>query len=153
MYIIDTDILTSELLTKYHQDELTKKYLAFYRKIPLMKRVLPDFVLTEFELFITKVMPTRYAMQVSEKKRLHDVVASYLRQINNNCILVSPNQQTMQHALALYQQRTELYEQASLTDCLLLASAQQLSYTILSKDKRVMAYATELHIPFVTITA
>lgn len=149
MYIIDSNILISELLAKYFKDESVKSYLSFYRKIPLMKRVIPDFILNEFELFIIYVVPVKYSISNLEKKQLHDIVAKYLRQISTNCTLISPNQQIMKNSFALYQNQINITDtnHISLTDCLLLSSAVQLQYTILSSDKQLNTYAAELHIP------
>ena len=54
-YVIDTNIHAAYLLQGYEADPLTKKYLAFYSKIPLSQRLVPDFIMNEFELFITQV--------------------------------------------------------------------------------------------------
>ncbi len=150
MYIIDTSILVAELLQKYNdqEDEISKKYLYVYRKIPLMKRVIPDFILNEFELFTTHVIPARYSLQVSEKKQLHDVVASYLRQIIANCTINSPNKQIVKTAFSLYQHPTndENSNHISFTDSLLLAMASKLQYVIVSTDPQIITYASELNI-------
>jgi hypothetical protein len=151
MYIIDSDILVSELLIKYDPDDTTKKYLTFYKKIPLMKRVIPDFIVNEFELYINYVMPARYSMEMPEKNQLHDVVTSYLRQIVSNCTLVSVSPQIMKTAVALYQQRPDDQngqQRITFTDCLLLAAAHQFAYTIVSKDPQIHLRAAELHIPY-----
>lgn len=150
MYIIDTNILVAELLSKYKDqtDETAKRYLAHYRKIPLMKRVIPDFILNEFELFTTHVIPARLTLQVSEKKQLHDVVASYLRQIIANCTIISPNKQIVKTAFSLYQHPTNSDNATyiSFTDGLLLAMASELQYVIVSTDPQINTSATELNI-------
>lgn len=150
MYIIDTSILVAELLYKYNdqEDEAVKKYLSIYKKIPLMKRVIPDFILNEFELFTTHVIPARYSLQVSEKKQLHDVIASYLRQIISNCTINSPNKQIVKTAFSLYQQpiSDENTRHISFTDSLLLAMASKLQYVIVSTDPEIRIYAAELNI-------
>ena len=150
MYIIDTDILASELLYKYQLDDSVKKTVAFYRKIPLMKRIIPDFVVNEFELFMTNVIPNRFLLHSGEKKQLSDIVVAYLRQISTNCTLIYPNRQIMKNAFLLYQQYKNdiASNHISFTDSLLLATAIQMQYTILTLDQTVKGYASELRIPY-----
>ena len=148
-YIIDSNILAAELLSKYPKDEATKKALSIYRKIPLMKRVITDFTISEFELYIMHAFPTQTSLGTTEKNQLHDIVITYLKQINNNCTVLAPNRTIVKNAFSLYQQYKSdpISNYISFTDSLLLATAMQLQYTIFSLDKTLNSYASELRIP------
>lgn len=148
MYIIDTNILIAELLSKYQKDDRQKKVLAFYRKIPLMKRVIPDFILTEFELFMIHVIPTRITFNILEKNQLHDIVTAYLSQIIMNCTLATPSRQIIMTAHSLYRQKVNDSNYISFTDSLLLASALHLQSTIISIDQNLNQYAQELKLAY-----
>ncbi len=147
MFIVDTNILASEILIKYEQDSLTRQYIAFFQKIPLRKRVVPDFVLNEFELLITQVIPSRYkkVMDEAERNDLQVIASAYLERIISEYTLISPSSQVIKKALEFYK-RFERGHYISFTDSLLLATAQQHDYTILSKDVRLNQRAKELQI-------
>lgn len=156
MYIIDSNILAVELLSKYQMDDITKKTLGFYRKVPLMKRVIADFIVNEFELYIMHAFPLQISLGVSEKNLLHDVVVTYLRQISNSCTIIAPSRAIVKNAFSLYQQyKSDTGSNyISFTDSLLLSTAIQLQYTIISLDSSLLTYAKELHIScFEAITA
>lgn len=149
MYIIDSTILIAEILSKYPQNEENKKILGFYRKIPLMKRVVTDYILTEFESYMLHILPTNISLGLTEKKQLHDIFLAYLRQIQNNYTIITINPQIVKNAFSLYQQYKNGSDSnyISFADCLLLASAIQLQYTIISMDMTLLGYAKELRIP------
>lgn len=149
MFIIDTNILASELLVKYEQDELSQKYRAFFQAIPLIKRVVPDFILNEFELLITQVVPSRYknVMDNAEKKELRIITSEYMEKIIEGYTLVSPTLTVIKKAFELYK-RFENTHYISFTDSLLLAAAKDNEYTLISKDERVNDRAKELKIPY-----
>lgn len=150
MYIIDTTILSAEILSKYPQNEETKKVLGFYRKIPLMKRVITDFILTEFEQYMLHALPINISLGNTEKKQLHEIFLTYLRQIHNNYTLTIANAQIVKNGFSLYQQykNDTISNYISLTDSLLLATAIHLQYTIISLDSSLLTYAKELRIPY-----
>jgi predicted nucleic acid-binding protein len=149
MFIIDTNILASEILVKYEQDELTLKYRAFFQEIPLMKRVVPDFILNEFELLMTQVVPSRYKDQMTgeERKELRVITSAYIERIIGDYTLVSPTPAVIKKALGMYK-RFENTHYISFTDSLLLATAQENRYTVITKDRRVNDRAKELQISF-----
>lgn len=151
MFIIDTNILASEILLKYEQDELTEKYRTFFQKIPLIKRIVPDFILNEFELLITKVIPSRYKNQMSEieKKELRKITSEYMERIIEGYTLASPSTSVIKKAFGFYK-RFESTHYISFTDSLLLATAKDNDYTLISKDQRINDRAKELGITFYT---
>jgi len=149
MFIVDSNILISEILTKYEQDELTLKYQAFYKQIPLIKRVIPDFILNEFELYMVQVVPSRYQGQMDEQeiKAIRDVTSTYIEYMIEKCTLVSPSIPTIRIAFDLYKRFIRTHY-ISFTDSLLLATAKNNSYTIMTKDRRLNQRAKDLHIEF-----
>jgi predicted nucleic acid-binding protein len=149
MFIVDSNILVSEILTKYEQDELTLKYQAFYKQIPLIKRVIPDFILNEFELYMVQVVPSRYQKQMDEQeiKAIKDITSTYIEYMIGKCTLVSPSISTIKTAFDFYKQFEDAHY-ISFTDSLLLATARGGSYTIITKDRRLNARAKELGIEY-----
>lgn len=147
MFIIDTNILASEILEKYEQDALTQQYRAFFQEIPLIKRVAADFILNEFELLITQVVPSRYknVMDEAERNELQAITSAYLERVIGDYTLISPSIYVIKKAFEFYK-RFEKNHHISFTDSLLLATAQDNDYTIISKDVRLNARAKELHI-------
>lgn len=147
MFIIDTNILAAEILTVHEQDKLTISYLAFYKQLPLMRRVIPDFILSEFETLMTQVVPSRYHLTDKEKQNLKTITTAYLKKIIDGHTLITPTTGAVKEAFALYQQNIHTHY-ISFTDSLLLTIAQQHHFTILSKDERLTARAKELRIAY-----
>lgn len=149
MFIVDTNILISELLSKYETDELCRKYRLFYQKIPLLKRAIPDFILNEFELYMVQVVPSRYDEQMvsQEKKEIREITRSYMEKIVEECTLIAPSLTVIKSAFQLYTQFVSTHF-ISFTDSLLLATARDHSYTLLTKDRRLKMRAKELDIAY-----
>ncbi len=149
MFIIDTNILASEILVKYEQDALTEQYRTFFQEIPLIKRVVSDFILNEFELLMTQVVPSRYknVMREAERRDLQTITSAYLERVIGEYTLISPSTRVIKKAFEYYK-RFEHSHYISFTDSLLLAAAQHNDYTIISKDARLNQRAKELHIAF-----
>lgn len=149
MFIIDSNILVSEILTKYEKDELTLKYKEFYQQVPLMKRVIADFILNEFELYMVQVVPSRYKdkMEEQERKALREIATAYMDRIVREYILVSPSISVIKTAFDLYKRFGQTHY-ISFTDSLLLATAEENSYTIITKDRRLNLRAKDLRIDF-----
>lgn len=147
MYIIDSNILVSEILTKYEKDELTLKYKEFYQQVPLIKRVIADFILNEFELYMVQVVPSRYQDQMDkeERKTIREVTSKYMERIIEECTLVSPSISVVKTAFDLYKRFGDTHY-ISFTDSLLLATAKANSYTIITKDRRLKERAKDLSI-------
>lgn len=145
MYIIDTNILVSEILTKYEQDVITEKYRKFYQTIPLSERVIPDFVLNEFELYMMQIVPSRYKDQINEKEKrvLRETTTVYIERMVTECTVFGPNAATVKSAFHLYKTFVDSHY-ISFTDCLLLASAQSNGFELLTKDTRLNARAKVL---------
>jgi hypothetical protein len=80
-YVIDTNIHAAFLLQGYEDDPLTKKYLKFYAMTPLSERLVPDFIMNEFELFITQVAPVKYRMNGEQVTSFSKAVNTYLHDI------------------------------------------------------------------------
>jgi len=149
MFIVDSNILISEILTKYEQDELTLKYQTFYKQIPLIKRVISDFILNEFELYMVQVVPSRYQEQMEEQERkaIREITKAYMERIVEEYTLVSPSISVIKTAFDFYK-RFGYTHYISFTDSLLLATAKYNSYTIITKDRRLNQRAKDLHIEF-----
>src|SRR5215213_7498736 len=131
MFLIDTNILASEILRVYEQDQLTASYLAFYTKIPLMKRAIPDFILAELETLVTQVVPSRYNLAPELKQQMKQVTATYMEKLIGEHTLITPTTATVKEAFAIYQQNLQTHY-ISLTDSLLLAVARQNYFTVVS---------------------
>lgn len=149
MFIIDSNILVSEILTKYEKDELTLKYQAFYKKVPLIKRVISDFILNEFELYMVQVVPSRYKshMNEQERKAIREITSVYLERMIGECTLAFPSISAIKTAFDLYKRFGHTHY-ISFTDSLLLATAKDNSYTIITKDRRLRERAKDLGIKF-----
>lgn len=147
MFILDTNILAAEVLTEHEQDHLTTTYLAFYKQLPLVKRVLPDFILNEFETLMIQVVPSRYHLTDEEKHNMKNITTAYIKKIINEFTLITPTITLVKEAFSLYQQNVHTHY-ISFTDSLLLTMARQHNFTILSKDMRLNARAKELKIAY-----
>lgn len=147
MFIIDSNILVSEILTKYEKDELTLKYKEFYQQVPLIKRVIADFILNEFELYMVQVVPSRYKayMNKQEIKAIREITMVYMERILGECIVVSPSISVIKTAFDFYKRFGHTHY-ISFTDSLLLAAAKANSYTIITKDRRLRERTKDLGI-------
>ena len=145
MFIIDSNILVSEILTRYEKDELTLKYQVFYQQISLIKRVISDFILNEFELYMVQVVPSRYQMEKEERKTIREITSVYIERMLKKCTLVSPSISAIKTAFDFYKQFGNTHY-ISFTDSLLLAVAKENGYTILTKDRRLNERAKDLRI-------
>lgn len=149
MFIIDSNILVSEILTKYEKDELTLKYKEFYEQVPLIKRVIADFVLNEFELYMVQVVPSRYKAYMNEQeiKTIREITMVYMERILGQCTLVFPSIPIIKTAFDFYKRFGHI-RYISFTDSLLLATAKANSYTIITKDRRLKERAKDSHIVY-----
>jgi predicted nucleic acid-binding protein len=147
MFVIDTNILAAEILREYEDDPLTTSYLAFYQQLPLMKRVIPDFILNEFETLMTQVVPSRYNLDDEQKRHFRTLTCSYLKKLVEDHTIITPSPQTVKEAFSLYD-RYHTTHYVSFTDSLLLALAKQEGFTLLTKDQRVNHRAKELEIGY-----
>lgn len=139
MFLIDTNVLLADILSRY-QDEATRKYLQHYRKIPLIKRVIADFVITELDFYLkTSVLP-QTNFKVSEKIELHDITQKYIQQVILHCTIVPVSKRIMQSALSLYQHDLRF------SSCLLLTTASHFSYEVVSLDAKTNRLAQDFHI-------
>jgi predicted nucleic acid-binding protein len=146
MFLIDTNIHAAYLLQAYEQDEVTKQYLTAYEQIPLINRVVADFVLNELELLLLKAVPPRFHMTPEQEELLKQEVFAYFHDMFTHFTLATPSSQTVKHAYELYQRYAHT-KYISFTDSLVLALAEQNNYTILSKDRRLNDIAQQLSIP------
>lgn len=146
MFLIDTNIHAAYLLQAYEKDDLTRQYLAFYEQLPLIHRVVPDFVLNEFEILMIRAVPSRYQMTPDQRAQMKQVVVDYLQDIFANCTLATPTLTIMKRAFEMYKHyATTSY--LSITDSLILAMSEQNNYTLLTKDERMQTLARELKLP------
>ena len=146
MYIIDTNIHAAYLLQNYEDDVLTKKYLSTYDTIALAERVIPDFIIGEFETFIIQVVPSRYQLEGKDKEKLRELAFAYIYSVMREFTLVVPEIETVQRARDIYFENAKSHY-ISFVDSLLLATAEQNNYTIFSKDGRLNTLAQKLAIP------
>ncbi len=147
MYLIDTNILISEILVKYEQDAESHTYRNFYQQIPLLQRVIPDVVLNEFELYMLQVVPSRYQsrMPQAERQELRPITSAYIGRVIETSSLTAPTISVIHHAFDLYKRFLHTHY-ISFTDSLLLAIAHANGYTLLTKDRRLNARAKELNV-------
>ena len=146
-YIIDTTIHAAYLLQGYEDDPLTKKYLKFYATIPLSERLVPDFIMNEFELFITQVAPVKYRMSGEQASAFYKAVHTYLHDIASSFALVTTPLEAYKDAFGIYEQNLE-ERHISFTDSLLLSLAKQQGYLLLTKDRRIQRIAKELRVHY-----
>ena len=145
MFLIDTNILAAEILKEFETDQLTADYLELYNSIPLMKRVIPDFILNECETLMTNVVPSRYNLTDEQKKNMKNITASYLQRVVDEYTLITPTITTVKDACSLYQKYIKA-GYISFTDSLVIALARQNNYTIVSRDQRLKSKAKDLEI-------
>jgi predicted nucleic acid-binding protein len=117
MYLIDTNIHAAYLLQDFENDETTKQYLTQYRNIQLSERVVPDFILGEFETFITRVAPPKYRLNAEDSEKLQTLANDYIQQITTDFTLVAPDVQTIKNASDIYFDNFEK-NYLSFNDCL-----------------------------------
>lgn len=149
MLLIDTNIHAAYLLQEFEDDNLTKQYLALYDTIILSERVIPEFILGEFETFMMQVVPSRYKLNATDKQQLQQLSLDYIYLLTNECTVVTPNVSSVKRARDLYFENAKTHY-LSFIDCLLLATAEYHNYTLFTKDKRMKAIAQQLHIPLLT---
>ena len=147
-YIIDTNIHAAFLLQGYEADPLTKKYLAFYNILPRPQRLVPDFIMSEFELFITQVAPVKYRMSGEQAVTFAKAVSVYLHDIATSFTLLTTPLEAYKSAFFLYGQNAEQQRHISFTDCLLLTLAKQQDYLLLTQDRRLQTIAKELRVGY-----
>ena len=147
MYLLDTNILASEILKKYEQDQKTLLYRHFLNSISLEKRIVSDFILGEFETFMLRVVPKRYKMAETEKNDLIAVTHAHLAKLIELCTMENTTNSIVTQALSIYQKYAHIHY-INFTDSLFLSCAQANGYTILSQDQRLTARAKELKIKF-----
>jgi hypothetical protein len=102
MHIVDTNIHAAYLLQRFERDDRTKQYLQVFATIPLADRVVPDFILGEFETFIMKVIPPRYQLNRDDKKKLKELTFDYIHRLRAECTLIVPDVATVQRACDIY---------------------------------------------------
>jgi predicted nucleic acid-binding protein len=145
MYLIDTNIHAAYLLQHFEDDAVTKQYLARYNSIALSDKVVPDYILGEFETFIMKVVPSRYQLNAEDAQKLKHLALDYLKILTTDCTIVASDVRTVERARDIYFEiATTNY--LSFIDCLVLATAEHHSFTVFTKDGRVNSVAKKLQI-------
>lgn len=145
MYLIDTNIHAAYLLQNFEDDALTKQYLELYNQIKLVDRLVPDFVLGEFETFIMQVVPSRYKLNAKDKKKLKQIALEYIQRLTDECTIIAPTVETIKRAQKIYFENSET-RYISFVDSLMLATAEQNGYEIFTKDDRMSTIAGKLKI-------
>jgi predicted nucleic acid-binding protein len=146
MYLIDTNIHAAYLLQEnFEIDDLTKKYLTLYSQMKLADRVVPDFILGEFETFMIRVVPARYQLNPEEKQTLKQLALDYIQRLTDECTIVVPEVTTVHTARDIFFENAKTYY-LSFFDCLTLATAQQFDYTLFTKDRRMNEVARKLEL-------
>jgi predicted nucleic acid-binding protein len=144
MYLIDTNIHTAYLLQEdFEKDDLTKKYLELYKEITLADRIVPDFILGEFETFIVQVAPSRFQLNPEDKRKLKQLALDYIRTLTDECTVIVPEVKTVQRARDIFFENAHTHYM-SFIDCLVLATADLGGYHLMTKDTRLTARAKEL---------
>jgi predicted nucleic acid-binding protein len=146
MYLIDTNIHAAYLLQNFETDMQTKRYLALYNDMQLADRIVPDFILGEFETFIIQVVPSRYRLNTDDKQKLKHLALDYINRLTNECPLVVPTIDAVRVAHDIFFDNAHTHYM-SFIDCLLLATAKQLDVPLFTQDRKVRDAATKLHIP------
>ena len=146
-YLIDTNIHAAYVLQAYEADPLTKKYLAFYAMTPLSERLIPDFIVNEFELFVTQVAPVKYRMRPEQTSSFYKAVHTYLHDIAASCTLVTASLEAYRNAFSIYEHNAQ-QRYISFTDSLLLSLAKQMDFLLLTKDRRIQTIAQELRVGY-----
>ena len=149
MFVIDTNIHAAYLLQHYENDELTKKYLSFYTSIPLSQRIVPEFILNEFEIFILQVAPYKYRLTPDQREQFQMAVIEYIHDISHSFTLALPSLSAYKQAIDIYQMHSKK-RFISFTDSLLISLAHDQGFTILTKDNRLQEIAKELNVTFYT---
>ena len=147
MFIIDSNILVSTLMTSYENDEQTRTYLKKYKQIEVIKRIIPDFILSEFETLMVQVIPSRYSMALDEKNILAENTRVYIGGLMKESTIISPGSNIIETAFSLYKHNFPM-KYISFTDSLLLATAQEKGYTVFTKDRKINDIAKERNISF-----
>lgn len=145
MYLIDTNIHASFLLQAYENDSVSTAYNHYFNTIALSERVITDFILGEFETFIMQVVPSRLKLNSVDKKKLKQLAYDYIDRITHECTLITPQIQTLHKARDMYFDNYNSHY-LSFADCLVLATAQENTYTIFTKDIRINTIAKQLNI-------
>lgn len=145
MYLIDTNIHAAYLLQNYEDDPLTKQYIKIYSGITLADRLVPEFILGEFETFIIQVVPSRYKLNQDDTLKLKQLAFEYIRRLTHECTIIVPELQTVLRARNLYFENIDTHY-LSFVDCLLLATAEEHKYTLCTKDRRIISAAKKLNI-------
>lgn len=151
MYLVDTNIHAAYLLQNFEDNKITKDYLNLYETITLADRIVPDFIAGEFETFIMQVVPSRYKLEGNDRKKLRSLALDYLQGLSRECTMVVPEVETFKRAWELYFKNCTSHY-LSFVDCLILATAEQNKYTILTKDVRLSTVAKQLDIPLLKPT-
>jgi predicted nucleic acid-binding protein len=146
-YVIDTNIHAAYLLQGYENDPLTQKYLAFYSMTPISERLVPDFIMNEFELFITQVAPVKYRMSGAQAASFNKAVTAYLHDIAASFTLLTTPMEAYKSAFSIYEHNAQ-QRHISFTDSLLLALAKQQDFLLLTKDRRIQTIAKELRVGY-----
>lgn len=146
MYLIDTNIHAAYLLQNFEEDNLTKQYLKLYNEIRLIDRVVPDFILGEFETFIMQVVPSRYKLNAKDKNKLKQLVLEYMQRLTNEYTIIVPTVEIVKRAKDIFFENAKA-RYVSFVDSLMLATAEETNYTLFTKDNRMSIIAEKLKIP------
>ncbi|HUD44008.1 MAG TPA: PIN domain-containing protein [Patescibacteria group bacterium] len=147
MYLVDTNIHAAYLLQNYENDDVTRQYLHFYETVSLVDRAIPDFILGEFETFMMQVVPSRYNLQIEDKRKIQQLTTEYMQNLTTDCTLIVPDTETFQYAKDIYFEYLNSHY-ISFVDALVLATADRNSYPILTKDERMKLLAKRMNISF-----
>ncbi len=124
---------------------MTQKNLSLYKEITLGERVVPDFILGEFETFIMHVAPSRFKLNPEDKQKLKQLAFDYIHRITNQATLVAPEVKTVQRARDIYFENAHSHY-ISFVDSLILATTEQNNYILFSRDVRLNTLAQKLNI-------
>ena len=147
MFLIDTNIHAAYILKQYENDPLTVQYTTFYKQLSLKHRLVPDFILGEFETLLLQAVPSRYKLDTEEKQELKKLVHEYITDIRRDYPLITSSEDVVRKAFEIYHTNFST-RYISFTDSLLLALASAHQYTLLTKDQKLHVIAQQMRIPF-----
>jgi predicted nucleic acid-binding protein len=148
MYLIDSSLLvnqhTVDLVTLTQEE---KDLLRLLVKIPPHQIYTADFVLTEFSLIMTRVMPKKY--KKTERKIFREITKRTARIIREFLLpetnVFTPTQEEIERGSDLFLENAgkKVAEEISLPDFWLAAIAEERGLVLLTTDKALQRFARQ----------
>jgi rRNA-processing protein FCF1 len=145
LYLSDTNVLacatTLWLIKEWtpHQRQLARKLWILMPNYVY----IPDFVLTEWDILVRRVLPKRYHMDKNACKFALNAYSKFLRRIEEESRIYHCNDKDFQVGQSFYLENKGKF---SLADCLLLAISSNNDLVLLSGDKALNAKAKQIKV-------